>query len=466
MAFAAQTLPQPTTTTASVPYARGLPLLGNLPFIRKDPLGFFLRLSRAAGPVVRVGLGWPTGELLLVTDPQMVGYILEGNADNYRKGRFYGRLRAVFGTNIILADGDDWWRRRRLAAPAFSARHLEVASWVMAGAVSGLLGRLETAARRKEPVDLFAATMELTLGVVVKALFGVEIGERADAITAAVEPVLREGDRRVWWPVRPPLWVPTPTNRALRKAIADLDRVVYGLIAERRRSGERREDILDALLAARDERGEGLSDRQLRDEVVGLIVSGHETTATTLAWALEALSRHPAVEATLRAELDRVLAGRQPTAGDLRDLVYTRAVLLETMRLNPAVWTISRQAVNDDVVGGVAIRAGTVVMMPPHIMHRTAAWWPNPEAFDPDRFLDGEPRDQRKFTYFPFGGGPRRCLGAHFSMMEMQIVLASLLQRFRFALIPGSLPEQAVALTVRPRAGLWMIPEHARHGGE
>jgi len=463
MSFAVPSLP--LSRSAEIPFARGLPLVGNLPFILKDPLGFFLRLSRSAGPVVRVNLGRSLGELLLVTDPEVIAHILEGNAANYRKGRFYGRLRAVFGDNIILADGDDWWRRRRLAAPAFSARHLEAAGLVMTSSVSGLMERLERAARQREPVDLFAAFMELTLGIIVKALFGVDIGARAEAITAAVEPVLREGERRVWWPARPPLWVPTPTNRKLRAVLAELDRVVYDLIGERRRSGEQREDILDALLAARDERGEGLTDRQLRDEIVGLIVSGHETTATTLAWTLEALSRHTTVESTVRAELREVLGPRLPLAADLRHLSYMRAVLQETMRLNPAVWTISRQAVADDVVAGVPIRAGTVVMMPPHVVHRTAMHWPNPEGFDPDRFREGEPKDADKFTYFPFGGGPRRCLGAHFSMMEMQIVLASLMQRFRFSLIPGSLPEPAVALTVRPRAGLWMIPEIVQPNG-
>ncbi|CAO3435320.1 cytochrome P450 [Azospirillum doebereinerae] len=464
MSATASPLPLPRSDRSALPFARGLPLVGNLPMILKDPLGFFLRLSRTAGPVVRVNLGLAMGELLLVSDPAVIAHILEGNAANYQKGRFYGRLRGVFGENIILADGDDWWRRRRLAAPAFSARHLEAASWVMTSAVTGLVDTLERSARRREPVDLFAAVMELTLGVIVKSLFGVDVGVRADAITAAVEPVLREGDRRVWWPVRPPRWVPTATNRQLTAALADLDRVVYGLIDERRRSGERREDILDALLAARDERGEGLSDRQLRDEVVGLIVSGYETTATTLAWALEALSRHPAVEAALRGELERELGPRLPLAADLRSLTYTRAVLLETMRLNPAVWTISRQAVVDDVAAGVPIGAATVVMMPPHVVHRSAAHWANPEGFDPGRFLDGEPKDARKFTYLPFGGGPRRCLGAHFSMMEMQIVLATLLQRFRFSLIPGSLPERAVTLTVRPRDGLWMTVEAVATG--
>lgn len=459
MSLTASSQSRSQTEEPTPPYARGMPLVGNLPFILKDPLGFFLRLSRSAGPVVRVNLGLPMGDLLLVTDPAVIGHVLEGNAANYQKGRFYQRLRSVFGNNIILVDGEDWRRQRRMAAPAFSARHLDAAGWVMAGSAAGLVERLETAARRSEPVDMLHEFMAVALNVIVKTLFGVDIGARADAITAAIEPLLREGERRVWWPMRPPLWVPTPTNRQLSEALAGFDRVVYELIAERRRSGERREVILDALLHARDEQGMGLTDRQLRDEIAGLIVSGHETTGTTLAWALDALSRHPAVETTLRGEINDVLGPRRPTAADLPRLVYTRAVLYETMRLNPAVWTISRQAVADDRVNGVPIRAGTVVMMPSYVVHRTAAHWPNPEGFDPERFREGEPKHARKFTYFPFGGGPRRCLGAHFSMMEMQIVLATLLQRFRFSLIPGSLPEPMVTLTIRPRDGLWMIPE-------
>ena len=459
MTFVSSRLPLAPPDASALPLAQGRPFVGNLPFILNDPLGFFLRLSRSAGPVVRVRLGMAMGELLLVTDPAVIAHVLEGNAGNYRKGRFYQRLRGVFGNNIILADGPDWRRQRHMAAPAFSARHLEAAGWVMTGSAASLVERLDGAARRGEPVDMLREFMDVALNVIIKTLFGVDVGARAEAITAAIEPLLREGERRVWWPLRPPLWVPTPVNRHLRSVLAGFDRMVYELIEERRCSGERREDILDALLHARDEAGAGLTDKQIRDEIAGFIVSGHETTGTTLAWALEALSRHPAVDTAVRKELDDVLGPRRPTTADLPQLVYTRATLYETMRLNPAVWTISRQAVADDVVQGIPIRAGTVVMMPPYVVHRTAAHWPNPEGFDPERFRNGEPRGASKFTYFPFGGGPRRCLGAHFSMMEMQIVLATLLQRFRFSLIPGSLPEAMVTLTIRPRDGLWMIPE-------
>lgn len=446
------------------PVARGWPVVGNLPYILRDPLGFFMRLARGAGPVVRVNLGLGMGDLLLVTDPGIIGHVLEGNADNYSKGRFYGRLRAVFGTNIILSDGDDWWRRRRLVAPAFSQKHLEAAGWLMAGAATSLAARLERAAELGEPVDMFSEFMTLTLDVFVKSVFGVDIGDHAEVITAAIEPILDEGERRVWSPLHLPRWLPTRRNRRFNRAVSSLHRIVGELIAERRRGGERREDILDALLAAKDEHGEGMSDRQIRDEVIGLIVSGHETTATTLAWTLAELSRHPAVEMALRTELRDVLGPRMPAGPDLRSLSYTRAVIQEAMRMHPSVWTISRQAIADDVVAGVSIQAGTVVMMPPYAVHRLAGYWPNPEGFDPARFEHGEPKGASKFAYIPFGGGQRRCLGANFSMMEMQITLASLLQRFRFALVPGSLPEQAVMLTIRPRDGLWMIPERVPGG--
>jgi cytochrome P450 len=255
--------------------------------------------------------------------------------------------------------------------------------------------------------------------------------------------------------ITPPIVIPTPANRRGGKAIAKLDRIVTRIIDNRRRSGEERNDLLAMLLAARDaETNAAMDDRQLRDEMVTFLVAGHETTAVALSWTWYLLSQNPDAERRLHAEVDEVLGDRLPTVDDLKDLPYTRMVLEESMRLYPPVWATSREPYEDDEVGGVRLPAGTTVTLSQYVTHRDPAFWPEPERFDPERFNPERSAERPEYAYFPFGGGPRRCVGQQFAMMEGQIALAMISRRLRLRLVPGHPVEPDPILTLRPRHGV------------
>ncbi len=442
-----------------VPVLRGAPVIGALLPIRKDPLNFFVNIRRALGDVVKVKVG--TDQILFVADPEIIEHVLETNHRNYVKSRYLKRMATIFGSNVIIADGEDWRRRRKFLRPAFTRAHIEELGWLVVGEVTAMIERWRLASRQGQPINALDEFMDLTLGVIVKSLLGVDVGARGSIIARALAVMLATSERRLWTPINVPSSVPIPSNLALKRAIAQLDQAVYSIIGERRKSGDGRNDILSALLSAEGDPDDPISDVDIRDEIVGMIVAGHETTATTLTWAVEALSRHPNIDRRLRAEVQEVLQGRTPTIGDAADLKYCRMVLQETMRLRPPVWTVSREALADDQVKGVRIAAGTVVMMSPFVVHRHDGYWPNPEGFDPERFVDGEPAGAAKYAYFPFAGGPRRCVGKHFSMTEMLIALPMLIQNFQLSLIPGHPVEMQPMITLRPRHGLWMLVSDA-----
>jgi cytochrome P450 len=256
----------------------------------------------------------------------------------------------------------------------------------------------------------------------------------------------------------PPLWIPTPRNLAFKRARAELDRVVYAMIARRRRSGgQERQDLMDLLLGIQDQQaGDGMSDRQLRDEVMTLMLAGHETTASLLAWTWYLLSRHPAVARKLMAEFDDVLNRRIPQVSDLPALPYSKMVLEEVMRLYPPIWIISRTALDADKIGGHAIPAGTVLVLSQYALHRHPDFWRNPAGFDPERFAPERKQGRHPFAYFPFGGGPRLCIGESFAIMEAQLILATVARRFRLDLAPGQVIEPEPLVTLRPRHGVRM----------
>jgi cytochrome P450 len=298
--------------------------------------------------------------------------------------------------------------------------------------------------------------MRLTLRIVGRALLGTEIGDEADAVGQALPVALHWANEQI---TRPSLSerLPTPGNRRFRSAVGSLNGVVNGLVAQRRKSGEDPGDLLSMLMKATDaETGEAMSDQQLRDEVMTIFLAGHETTANALAWTFMLLSLHPGVDRTLRAELSSVLAGRLPTLADLPKLTYTRMVLDEALRLYPPAWSLGRRAEVDDVIDGYAIPKGSLVIVSPYVVHHNARVWDNPEGFDPERFRPGKEEGLPRFAYFPFGGGPRLCIGNNFALMEAQLLLAVLAQRARPELLAGHPVELEPMITLRPKGGLPM----------
>ena len=443
------------------PGPRGRAALEGLRELQGSPLAFLSRVAAQYGDLVRYPLGpW---EFYVATHPDHVGRVLQENQRAYSKDTFqYNLLKIVTGNGLLTSDGAFWLRQRRLAQPAFHHRRLEALDALITAAVADMLEGWEQMAARGEPIDVAAAMMQVALRIVGQALFSIDIREEADALAQAVLVVLDHIVERARTLGLAPDWLPTARNRRFRDALGTLDRVVYATIAQRRQANGG-DDLLSMLLAARDEEtGEGMSDRQVRDEVMTLLIAGHETVASALAWTWYLIARAPEVERKLHAEVDAVLGERPPSAADLPRLTYTRQVFEEALRLYPPAWIITRKAMAADVLGGYHIPAGALVILSPYVTQRRPDLWENPEAFDPERFAPARAAGRPRFAYFPFGGGARLCIGNHFALIEAQLIIASVAQRFRLRLASGHPVEPEPSVTLRPRHGLLMYPTPRR----
>jgi cytochrome P450 len=304
--------------------------------------------------------------------------------------------------------------------------------------------------------------MRLTLGMAGKTLFSMDLSNEADEVGRAAATVIQYANDRFTRLLPLPTNIPTPHNRRFWKALRTLDTVVQGIIDVRRREEKDAGDLLSMLLLARDEEtGEGMNDQQLRDEVRAFILAGHETTAAALAWTWYLLAQHPHIEHRLHTELVTVLDGRSPTFEDLPKLTYTKMVLEESMRLYPPGWGFERRAVADDEIGGYHIPADSLVLISPYVTHRHSAFWEDPERFDPERFTPEPLAGRPRYTYFPFGGGPRQCIGNEFAIVQCQLIIAMVAQTYRLRLVPGHPVEPEPSVTLRPRHGLLMTLQRA-----
>ena len=306
--------------------------------------------------------------------------------------------------------------------------------------------------------DVHDDMMRLTLEVVAKTLFDAEIGGDTVDASAAMETLMRCFIARTGSLVNPPHWIPTPLNLRVERAVRRLERILVTIIAQRRASGEDRGDLLSMLLQAQDEEsGRRMSDQQLRDEVMTLFMAGHETTANTLAWTWVLLSEHPGAEARLHAEIDLVLGGRPPTVADLPRLSYAANIVNETLRVYPTVWVIGRESIEPVELGGYRIPAGTTVFMPQWVVHRDSRWYDDPETFRPERWEGGLIQRIHRYAYFPFGGGPRICIGNNFALMEATLILATIAQKYRLKLAPDAMIAPLPTITLRPAHGVKVI---------
>lgn len=453
------TAPAPTSHPSSAPFPpgpRGEPLLGNLRALRKDPLTFFPAQVREYGDVVRIRVG--PAYVTLLAHPDCVRHVLQDNARNYNKQtRGFAVIRELLGQGLLTSEGDFWLRQRRLAQPAFHRQRLAGFGRTMVDAASDLATVLESRSASGQPFDVAEDLNHLTLRIAGLTLFGTDVGDESRAVGEALGRAQTFANQRLTQLIPLPRALPLPSHRQFARDAATLDRVVRTIIERRHREGGEHHDLLQMLMDARDEdTGERMSDTQLRDEVLTLLLAGHETTASALAWTVTLLSRNPDVRGKLEAELARELAGRPPTVEDLPKLGLTRRVVDESLRLYPPAWIFSRAAIEDDVVGGYRIPKGSYVLVVPWVMHRHPKLWDDPEVFDPDRFLPEREKERSRFTFFPFGGGPRQCIGNQFALMELVLVLATLLQRVRLDLAPGHSLVPAPAITMRPRPGVWV----------
>jgi cytochrome P450 len=424
--------------------------------MRRDPLTWVAQLARDYGDVVLVRMG-PV-HVYMAFHPDAVKHVLQEHHTNYVKGPIVGRVKVLIGEGLFTSEGSFWRRQRRLAQPAFHRDRISGFVDTMVRCTADRLDGWTERAARGTPFDVAADMSALTLTIVGRALFGRDLSGEAAVAGEALRVALEFSAERAMSYAVPPLFVPTRKNRAFRRARGVLDALVYDMIATRRRSGEDAGDLLAMLMAARDEEtGEGMTAQQLRDEVMTFLLAGHETTAVALTWTWYLLAQHPEIAARLHRQVTDVLGTRAPTIDDLPQLPLARMVVEEAMRLYPPVWGVGRQAIGEDTLGDYRLPAGSVLNLSPWVTHRHPALWEDPERFDPDRFTPERVRSRPRFAYFPFSGGPRLCIGETFALVEAQIVVAMMMQRYRLMLAPGTTVEPEVHLTLRPRGGLPLI---------
>lgn len=440
-----------------VPGPQGYPLVGSLPKVRKDPLQFLVQAARQYGDLICLG-GMGSQKFFLVNNPYDIEYVFKTNHRNYTKGANFQLLKSFAGEGLFLSEGSFWRSQRKLMLPAFHVPRLAALAPVITGATETMLARWATFAERRQAFDVEREMMHLSLEISVKVLFGTEVKDRhAEVVRRSVATAFEYLHNRVWSLAAVPSWMPTPSNLRFQRAIAALDEVIYEIINDKRRTGADGSDVLSMLLGMRDEEtGEGMPDRQIRDEVVTMLVAGHESTAITMAWTLYLLSKHAFIERHMQEELDETLGNRAPAFADLPKLGYLSRIIKESLRLYPPFWMLTRSPIEDDEVGGHTIPAGSVLMCSPYVTHRNPDFWPNPEAFDPDRFTPERSAGRPQLAYFPFGGGPRLCIGMRMAEYQITMMLATILQKYSLHLLPGRRVEPEATISLRPKGGLWM----------
>jgi cytochrome P450 len=446
---------QPTAKLAPGP--KGLPLIGSIGALRaKGPLDFWFDLWQACGDVARAQMGPQI--MMQFVRPEHVQHILVKNKDNYVKGLSHDTLRIPLGTGILTAEGELWRRQRQLMSPTYTPRAVQRFAGIMLDATHKMLARWHEIPAGS-PVAINLEMMRLTMSVISRSIFTVDIGEDFAEAGDALTQILDFASHRAVSLITLPLWVPTPGNQRLNKALATIDEFLYDIIASRRQAPPG-DDLLSLLMQMRDkETGEGMGEKQLRDEVLITFFAGHETTAQLLTWAWYLFSQHPEVEKQFHAELEENLGGRSPQADDVEGLSYTRMVMDETLRLYSPVAIMARDALQDDEVGGYAVPAGTIVTLSPYATHRHPEFWQRPLEFYPDHFAPEQVESRPRYAYYPFGAGQRTCLGKHFALLEGALVLAEVGQLFQPRLVPGQEIKPHWSGTLRPDRDVMMVLE-------
>src|SRR6516164_3061110 len=441
------------------PLVKGVPLVGSLFDLRRDALGFMTRDLPKYGDVVRIRVG--PMEAYVVSHPEDVENVLRGNHRNFIKNKGTRKVLAeVLGQGLLTSEGELWRRQRRLTQPAFQLDQIQKYSMVMVDFTNIMLDGWHPGETRNIHSDM----MRLTLAIVAQTLFTASVGDKAARVGAALDALMKYwsglGAMFRWWK-----YLPTPGASRFRRAIRDLDAIILDTVAQRSASGSRHEDLLDRFLSARDEDGSRMTDKQLRDEMVTLLLAGHETTAVALTFCFYLLALHPQADARLAAELDAVLGGRPPTAADIPGLRFTEWVVKESMRLYPPVPSVGREALEACEIGGYHIPKGAQIALVQWITHRDKRWYgDDAEEFRPERWDSDLAKRLPRCAYFPFVDGPRICIGMHFAMMEAVLVLATVAPRYRLELAPGYTLKLNSSVTLRPQGGMSMILHQRQQG--
>ena len=427
---------------------------GTLFAFRRDPIGFLTSAAHKFGDVAHFQAG--SQQYFLVNNPEYIKDILVTHQASFKKGRGLERAKAMLGNGLLTSEGDFHHRQRRLAQPAFHRDRIAR----YAGMMVDCAHRMQHERwRAGQTLDIAREMMHLTLAIVGKTLFDTETEAEAEQVRQALSESMQRFNRFMLPFAEFLDRLPLPGNRRYRQARDVLDSIIYRIINERRRNGQDTGDLLSMLLTAQDDEGDGggMTDLQLRDEVITIFLAGHETTANTLTWAWHLLSEHPEIESRLHHELDHELAGRLPTVEDLPHLRYTEMVITEALRLYPPAWIMGRRALKDYQVGPYVVPAGSIVIMSPYVMHHDDRYFPDPFRFDPDRWMPETRASRPQFSFFPFGGGLRRCIGEGFAWTEAVMVIATLAQRWTLRGAPGHPIALQPLVTLRPRHGIRMV---------
>jgi len=443
---------QQTRSTAIPPGPKGKLIMGVMREFNRDMFGFVTR-CRDYGDVVRTRFLYVYAYFLY--NPSDIEALLTTNAKSYRKAESLRSpfFRRLVGNGLVTSEGDFWRRQRRLAQPAFHRQRISSYGNVMVQYAQRAIASWKPGERR----DLARDMTRLTLEIVVKTLFNSDVSNDADQVGEILSGLVRPFASQATLKWIADNRLPTPGHRRYFRAVSEIDRIVYRIIAERRASGYDEGDLLSMLLQAQDDDGSQMTDAQLRDEVMTLFLAGHETTALALSWSWYLLATHPQAEQKFHAEIDQVLGGRAPNVSDLPKLKYTEMIAKEAMRLYPPAYAIGREAIEETEIGGYSVPKRTQVFAFPWVTHRDPRYFDEPDAFKPERWESTE--QLPKYAYFPFGGGPRQCIGNYFAMMEIVLLLATIGQRFRFSLDPGHKVEVLPVLSLRPKNGIKVIVE-------
>ncbi|HLW78565.1 MAG TPA: cytochrome P450 [Terriglobia bacterium] len=437
-------------TSLVPPGPKGHFLLGALPDIRRDELDYLSRIVREYGDVVYVRV--VNQPCYVLSHPRDIEYVLMGNYPNFKKSVFLRESRALFGEGLLTSDGGFWLRQRRMLQPAFHHDRIAEYSRVMVERTERMLATWGDGEVR----DVHQDMSSLTLEIIAQVLFGSTIASQTEQIGEALRVFFEQFDERFGL-YSIPEWVPTPGNLRYRMAIGRLNKILERVIQYRRLNGHDSKNVLSATLRTHDEDGSGMTERQLRDEMMTLFFTGHETTALALSWTWYLLGQHPEIADRVAEEVERVVGDRTPTFDDIPQMRLVDGVVKESLRLYPPAYGVVREALNDCEIGGYTIPAGATLAMFQWTVHRDARYFERPEDFVPERWTDDFSKSLPKCAYFPFGVGPRVCIGNTFALAELPLLVAMIARRYRFDLLPGHKVLLSPSLTLRPRKGIKVI---------
>lgn len=431
-------------------------LFGHAGMLKHDAIGIVKLFIKNYGNIFSFSL--PFAKAVIASNPEYARHVLQDNSKNYTKSLAYDLLKPLLGIGLLTSEGNFWKQQRKLAQPAFHKRKLDEWTEMMIERAEHSADKIADYARRNQAFDVLPEMTALTLDVISKAIFSTGVEDKAQIVGEQITLLNEFTIQKLHTPIRLPDFFPTRFNRSMKKSLELLNKIIFEIIDKRKEEGVAKDDLLSMLMDAKDEdTGETMSKQQLRDELMTIFIAGNETSSNALTWTLYLLSQNPDAEKKLLYEIDsKFAAGVELNYKTVGEFHYVKQVIEESMRVYPPVWAVGRRAINEDEIGGYTISPKTNVLIPIIYLHHTERFWNNPDAFKPERFAPEVRNSIDRFVYFPFGGGPRVCIGNNFAMLEMEVILITLYRRFTFKVKENFEVEPEPLVTLRPKNGMLM----------